>query len=353
MRHFLKNLFSSPSNIALTIFWLLLLVTVLPPFIQWAILDAVFVADNSSQCTRDAACWAFIYARFDDFIFGRYPDPERWRVLIGLLLPVLCFLIYFMTASRYRVKWAIFSVFLCPVLSFVFFYGGIFSLEVVDTRLWGGLFLTIVVASSSIVFALPIGIILALGRRSSYPVISILSTAFIEVSRSVPMIMVLFVASIMFPFFVPEGVEVDKLLRTIIALTLFAGAYMAEVVRGGLQAVPRGQYEASAAMGHGYWQSMRLVILPQALKVSIPSIVNLFIGFFKDTTLVMVIGLFDLLNMVTTTTADPEWFGFAVEGYIFVGFIFFIFCFSMSSYSKRLEKKLNNKIRNKENMDAF
>jgi len=344
MREFFKNLISSPSNIILSLFWILLLSIVLPPFIQWAVLDAVFVADSSAQCSRDAACWAFIYARFDDFIFGRYPDPERWRVVIGLLLPVILFLGTFVTASKYKIKYALSCLFICPIVSFIFFYGGIFSLEVVDTRLWGGLFLTIVIASSSIAFALPIGIILALGRRSSYPVISILSITFIEVSRSIPMITVLFVASIMFPFFVPEGVEVDKLLRTIIAVTLFAGAYMAEVIRGGLQAVPKGQYEASTAMGHGYWQVFGLVILPQALKISIPGIVNLFIGFFKDTTLVLVIGLFDLLNMVSTTTADPEWFGYAIEGYIFVGFVFFVFCFSMGTYSKKLEKKLSDKI---------
>jgi len=348
MYKLLKNLFSSPVNIAFSLFWLLLLVAILPPFIQWAIVDAVFVADNGSQCSRDAACWAFIYARFDDFIFGRYPNPERWRVVVGLLLPVFFFLLSFFITSKYKAKFIIFSVLVCPLISFIFFYGGFFSLSVVDTRLWGGLFLTIVIASSSIAFALPLGILLALGRKSNYPVISMLSTVFIEVSRSIPMITVLFVASIMFPFFVPEGFEVDKLLRTIIAVTLFAGAYMAEVVRGGLQALPKGQYEASVAMGHGYWQTMGLIILPQALKTSIPSIVNLFIGFFKDTTLVLVIGLFDLLNMVSTTTADPEWFGYAVEGYIFVGLIFFIFCFSMGSYSKKLEKKLSNKINKKE-----
>lgn len=344
MRQLLKNLFSSPTNILLSIFWILLLATILPPFIQWAVLDAVFIADSGSQCTREAACWAFIHARFDDFIFGRYPDPERWRVVIGLLLPVFLFLGLFFTKKKYKIKYILCCLFLSPIISFIFFYGGLFSLEVVDTRLWGGLFLTLVIASSSIIFALPIGIILALGRRSNYPVISILSTAFIEISRSIPMITVLFIASIMFPFFVPEGFEVDKLLRTIIAVTLFAGAYMAEVIRGGLQAVPKGQYEASTAMGHGYWQVFGLVILPQALKISIPGIVNLFIGFFKDTTLVLVIGLFDLLNMVSTTTADPEWFGYAIEGYIFVGFVFFVFCFSMSLYSKKIEKKLNNKI---------
>ncbi|MDV7105784.1 amino acid ABC transporter permease [Vibrio sp. TH_r3] len=343
MSKIMKNLFSSPSNIVLSLLWLLLLITVIPPFIQWAVLDAVFIADHGSQCSREAACWAFIYARFDDFIFGRYPDAERWRVIIGLLLPVTLFLIYTFIAAKHKTKFVISAVVLCPIISLIFFRGGVFSLEVVDTRLWGGLFLTIVIAASSITFALPIGIILALARRSSYPVISILSTLFIEVSRSVPMITVLFVASIMFPFFVPEGVEIDKLLRTVIAVTLFAGAYMAEVVRGGLQAIPKGQYEAASAMGLGYWQTMGLIILPQALKISIPPIVNLFIGFFKDTTLVLVIGLFDLLNMVTTTTSDPDWFGYAIEGYIFVGLVFFIFCFSMGSYSKKLEKKLNNK----------
>lgn len=342
MNKFLKGLWSSPLNFVMTLFWVVVLYLVIPPLVKWAVIDAVFIADDGSQCSRTGACWAFIHARFDDFMFGRYPDTERWRVIVGLLVP-------FMVISsgalfkKYQTLAFFAGVLIFPISVYFFFHGGHFGLEVVETRVWGGFALTLVIATTSIASALPIGVILALGRRSEMPIVSLLCTAFIETARSVPMITVLFVASIMFPFFVPEGVEVDKLLRTIIAVALFAGAYMAEVIRGGLQALPKGQAEAAAAMGHGYWQSMGLVVLPQALTISIPAIVNLFIGFFKDTTLVLVIGLFDLMNMVVTTTSDPKWFGYAIEGYLFVAFVFFVCCFSMGQYARRLEKRQSNK----------
>lgn len=343
MKQFAKGLVSSPLNAAMTIFWLVILYLTLPPLIKWAVIDAVFVADDGSQCSRTGACWAFIYARFDDFMFGRYPDAERWRVVAGLLLPlaIICSGVFLSTHRRAIAFFA--GVLVFPFSVVFFFHGGFFGMEVVETRVWGGFSLTLVIAATSIASALPIGIVLALGRRSEMPVISFLCTAFIEIARSVPMITILFVASIMFPFFVPEGMEVDKLLRTIIAVALFAGAYMAEVIRGGLQALPKGQAEAAAAMGHGYWQSMGLIVLPQALTISIPAIVNLFIGFFKDTTLVLVIGLFDLMNMVVTTTNDPKWFGYAIEGYLFVAFVFFVCCFSMGQYARRLEERQSNK----------
>ncbi len=343
MVQFFRSLFATPFNAVMTLFWVYILYRYIPPFFEWAVLDAVFVAEDGSECSRSAACWAFIGDRFDDFMFGRYPDAERWRVVVGLALPVVIIASgWFMNQQR-RTAAFFAGVLIFPLSVFVFLYGGFFGLEVVETRVWGGFALTLVIAATSIASALPIGILLALGRRSEMPVVSILCIIFIETARSVPMITVLFVASIMFPFFVPEGVEVDKLLRTIIAVALFAGAYMAEVIRGGLQALPRGQYEASAAMGHGYWQSMFLVVMPQALQISIPAIVNLFIGFFKDTTLVIVIGLLDLMNMVVTTTADPKWFGYAIEGYLFVAAVFFVCCFSMAQYARRLEERQSKK----------
>ena len=209
-----------------------------------------------------------------------------------------------------------------------------------ETRLWGGLMLTLVVAGAGIIAALPIGVALALGRRSQMPVIQGLCVAFIELVRGVPLITVLFMASVMLPMFLPEGVNFDKLLRALIGVTLFAGAYMAEVVRGGLQAIPRGQYEAGEALGLGYWRMMGLVILPQALQIVIPGIVNTFIGLFKDTTLVMIIGLFDLLGIVYTASTDPKWLGTAAEGYAFVALVFWIFCFGMSRFSVKLEHRL-------------
>lgn len=336
---FLRNLYASPFSIAMTLFWAFVAFKTIPPLINWALINAVFVAEDGTGCSRSGACWAFIIARFDDFVFGRYPEAERWRIIVAFGLPLLMALSSWIMPVKQRGKILFGAVLSFPFSILLFMFGGILGMEVVETRLWGGFALTLVIAISSIASALPIGILLALGRRSEMVVIAFLSTAFIEVARSVPMITVLFVASIMFPFFVPEGVEVDKLLRTIIAVSLFAGAYMAEVIRGGLQAVERGQYEASAAMGHGYWQSMRFIILPQALRISIPAIVNLFIGFFKDTTLVLVIGLFDLLNMVLSATSDPKWLGFEVEGYVFAAAVYFIFCFSMGHYSRRLEAK--------------
>lgn len=214
-------------------------------------------------------------------------------------------------------------------------------LPLVETRLWGGLFLTLVVASVGIVGSLPLGIVLALGRRSEMPVVRAICVAFIEVWRGVPLITVLFMASNMFPLFMPEGVNFDKLLRALLGVTIFASAYMAEVIRGGLQAIPKGQYEAAGALGLGYWRTMGLVVLPQALKIVIPGIVNNFIGLFKDTTLVLIIGLFDFLGMAQAAASNSHWLGFAMEGYVFTGFGFWIFCFGMSRYSQHLERRLH------------
>jgi general L-amino acid transport system permease protein len=232
-------------------------------------------------------------------------------------------------------------IFVYPFVAFFLWTGGGYGLEYVETARWGGLFLTLVVAGTGIAASLPIGIVFALGRRSEMPAVRTVSIAFIELWRGVPLITVLFMSSVMLPLFLPEGVNFDKLLRALIGVGLFSAAYMAEVVRGGLQAIPKGQYEAAAAMGLGYWQMMRLIVLPQALKLVIPGIVNTFIGLFKDTTLVLIIGLFDLLGIVQTATTDPKWLGMAVEGYIFCAFVFWIFCFSMSRYSMFIERKLH------------
>ena len=229
---------------------------------------------------------------------------------------------------------------LFPILSVVMFSGGM-GLETVETRLWGGLFLTLVIAGVGIVLSLPIGVMLALGRRSKLPVVSLLSTIFIEIWRGVPLITVLFMASNMFPLFMPEGVNFDKLIRALIGVMFFSAAYLAEVVRGGLQAMPKGQYEAAQATGLSYWRMMGLVILPQSLKMVIPAIIGSFIAIFKDTTLVLVIGLFDFLGIIQFVGTNPEWLGFSHEGYVFAAVIFWIFCFSMSRYSQRLEKKLD------------
>jgi len=233
------------------------------------------------------------------------------------------------------------SILILPIVSFILLYGGVFGLEVVEPSKWGGLLLTLVIATVGIVLSFPIGIFLAMGRQSKLPIIKTLSVFYIEFIRGVPLITVLFMASIVLPLFFPEGVNFNKLARALIGITLFQAAYVAENIRGGFQAIPKGQYEAADALGLTYWQKMRLIILPQAIKVAIPNLVGTFISLFKDTSLVMIIGLFDLLSMVKLTASDRDWLGFDTEGYVFVALIYWVFNFAMSRYSKRLENKLN------------
>jgi general L-amino acid transport system permease protein len=336
------NLLSGPVNIALTLLSLYLIWLVVPPLINWAIIDANFnFGESRDACVKPGACWTMVIARFWQFMYGFYPVDERWRIDLGLLLffvPLIGLLVDRVPGKKYI---AIFLFGIYPFIAYWLFYGGFWGMPEVETRLWGGLFLTILLGSVGIVFSLPIGIILALGRRSDLPVIRLICTAFIEVTRAVPLITVLFMASVMLPLFLPEGITFDKLLRAIIAISLFGAAYMAEVVRGGLQAIPRGQYEGAMAMGLGYWQMTGLIVLPQALRIVIPGIVNTFIGLFKDTTLVIVIGLFELLNIVQAAFRDANWAGLAKEGYAFVALVFFLFCYGMSRYSLYLERKLN------------
>ena len=247
----------------------------------------------------------------------------------------------FIKAFPWKAWLGAFILFGYPVIAFILFSGGMFGLEHVETSRWGGLTLTLILASVGMAASLPLGILLALGRRSNMPIVKAVSVIFIEFWRGVRLITVLFMSSVMLPLFLPEGTNFDKLLRAMIGITLFQSAYMAEVVRGGLQAIPKGQYEAAQALGLGYWRSMGLIILPQALKLVIPGIVNTFIALFKDTTLVLIIGLFDLLAMIEAALADPKWLGFAIEGLTFAAFIYWIFCFSMSRYSMSLERKLH------------
>jgi general L-amino acid transport system permease protein len=235
---------------------------------------------------------------------------------------------------------AAFTILVYPIIAFVLFYGGM-GLPVVETNQWGGLMLTLILATIGMFFALPFGIILALGRRSAMPIPKLLSVMFIELWRGVPLITVLFMSSVMLPLFMPEDLRIDKLVRALIGISLFQSAYMAEVIRGGLQALPKGQQEAADALGLSYWQAMFLIILPQALKTVIPGIVNTFIELFKDTTLVLIIGLMDQLAIIQAAFTDTKWLGFSVEGYVFAGLIYWIFCFSMSQYSQHLERKLH------------
>jgi general L-amino acid transport system permease protein len=339
------NLFSTTTNTVLTVLGFVFVLWALPPLIKWAFIDAVWNGDSREACiVPDAgACWAFVRAKFAQFMYGRYPIDERWRVdLTGILL-VVGLIPMAIPRAPWKRQNGFYLLVIFPIVAFTLLVGGYLGLRHVETALWGGLLVTLVVAITGIVASMPLGVLLALGRRSKLPVIRFFSIAFIELWRGVPLITVLFMASVMLPIFLPPGVNFDKLLRALIGVALFASAYMAEVVRGGLQAIPKGQYEAAQAMGLSYWKMMRLIILPQALKIVIPGIVNSFISLFKDTSLVLIIGLFDLLGIVQLNFADTNWASPSTPatGYVFAAFVFWIFCFSMSRYSIYTERRLH------------
>ncbi|MEI2741254.1 MAG: amino acid ABC transporter permease [Candidatus Competibacter sp.] len=339
-----RNLLSSPFNVALTVLALYLLLTLIPPLVRWAFLDATWSGDSREACAANSgACWTFIRVHFDQFLYGFYPEAQRWRVDAVVLFLLLGAAPLFVRSvpDRVKVRLGLGLLLAFPLIAFVLLRGGVLGLPAVDTSSWGGLLLTLVIAGVGMTAALPLGVLLALGRRSGMPAIQTLCVTFIEFWRGVPLITVLFMSSVMLPLFLPAGMNFDKLLRALIGVTLFQAAYMAEVVRGGLQAIPKGQLEAAAALGLGYWKSMLLIVLPQALKLVIPGIVNTFIALFKDTSLVLIIGLFDLMNIVHNATTNPEWLGFSTEGYVFAAAVYWLFCFGMSRYSQNLEKRLH------------
>jgi len=335
----IDHLLSSPLNIALTLLGISFLYLIIPPFIQWAIIDANFVGETKADCTGDGACWIFIKQKFTLFIYGFYPESEYWRMNTAFGLFFVFGLFFKYVGQNFISKLLVFSAY--PIIAFYLISGGAFGLEHVATDKWGGLSLTIIIASIGIVVAFPIGVVLAFGRQSKLPVIKNLSVMYIEFIRGVPLISILFMASVLLPLFFPEGMDFNKLLRALIGITMFQAAYIAEVIRGGLQSIPSGQYEAADAMGLSYWQKMLLVILPQAIKVAIPNLIGASIALFKDTTLVLIIGLFDLLAVVHLAGSDATWMGFETEGYVFVTFIFWAFCFSLSKYGKFLENKFD------------
>lgn len=334
-----QNLFNSPASVMVTGLILVMLAWALPAFWQWAVTDAQWRGQSSAECTAGGACWSFVTARMNQFIYGFYPDDQQWRVDLFFLQLALV-IAWLIIPKMPRRGWVLgYGVLVMPFVSTLLLTGGVLGLAVVDTHQWGGLMLTLLLAIGGMLASLPLGVLLALGRRSSMPVIRGLCTAFIELWRGVPLITVLFMVSVMLPLFVPENIVFDKLLRAFIGIALFQSAYMAEVVRGGLQAIPKGQTEAFQSLGLRYWQGMLLVVLPQALRLVIPGIVNTFIALFKDTSLVLVIGLFDALAIIQAGLNDPLWLGRAVEGYLFVGFVFWVFCFAFSRYSQHLEKQ--------------
>jgi general L-amino acid transport system permease protein len=343
------NLLSSPFNIGLTIVCAVLLYWILSSVVDFLFIDAVWSGADRKACLATAqrpvvgACWPFVTERFAYFVYGSYPITERWRVdVFFLLLTVGVVWLLWLNAPRRDIG-ALYFFILVPSLSYVLLAGWpAVGLPKVDTTLWGGVLVTIVVASVGIVASLPIGILLALGRRSDMPTVRTLSILFIEFVRGVPLITVLFMASVMLPLFVPDEWSPDKLLRALVGIALFASAYMAEVVRAGLAAVPKGQYEGAMAVGLGYWQMMRLIVLPQALRITIPNIVNTYIGLFKDTTLVFIVGIFDFLKTVEVARIDPKWAApvTSTTGYAVATIFYFIFCYAMSRYARATEARL-------------
>jgi len=340
-----ENLFSSPVNAIMTFVAVWFLWTIIPPILDWALFDAVWTAQSRAECwakmkvPEGAACWAFIADRLSLFTYGFYPEELRWRVDLSFVMMVVAILAVLWDGFPAK-KWGLWYAAIFPFVAGWLLVGGL-GLTPVDTDRFGGIMLTLIIGITGISFSLPIGVALALGRQSNMPALRVLCVMFIEFIRGVPLIALLFVASTMLNYFLPPGTTFDLLMRVLIMVTLFSAAYIAEVVRGGLQAIPKGQYEAADAVGLNYWKTQRLVVLPQALKISIPGIVNSFIGLFKDTTLVLIIGMLDPLQVGRSSLADATWAGLAREVYLFIAIFFFICCFLMSRYSLYLERKLH------------
>ena len=335
------NFNSSNFNAILTLLITFTLIKFIPPLLNWFIFDANFLGNTKEDCTGSGACWVFVKVWSNRFVYGMYPDAEQWRINSAFILLFIAVGASFFASAKYKKYLIIFLLFVYPVIGFKLISGGDFGLKYVETGAWGGLSLTFIVSAFSLILCFPIGMLLALGRRSNLPAIRYSSIGFIELWRGVPLITVLFMSAVMFPMFLPDGTYVDKLIRVLVAITLFEAAYMAEVIRGELQALPKGQYEAAKSLGMGYWRMHFLIILPQALKLVIPGIANTFLALVKDTPLIFVVGLLELAGMVNLAKTNPKWLGMAMEGYVFAGLVFWVICYSMSRYSQNLEKKLS------------
>lgn len=336
--HGLRSLVSTPLNAVLTVFSVGLLIMLVPPALDWLWFSASFDAGSAQAC-REAggACWSVVVQKYRLILFGIYPYDEQWRPLLASILLVT--LVAFSCVRRFWRPWLAMIWLGVLGLVAVLMWGGVLGLTYVENSLWGGLPLTLILATFGIGLAFPLGVLLALGRRSDMPAVRVVCVTYIELIRGVPLISLLFMASVMLPLFLPEGLTIDKLLRAQLAIILFVAAYIAETVRGGLQAVPQGQYHSADAMGLSYWQKMGTVILPQALSTVVGPLVGIFISLFKDTSLVVVIGIFDLTQAAKAALADAQWQGFSTEVYLFIAAIYFVFCFAMSRYSQSLERR--------------
>ncbi len=336
-----NNLFNGYLNSLATILIFFGLLKVVPQFIQWALIDSVWFTTGQECHQAAGACWSVVTQNIRFNIFGYYPYDEQWRPLLAMII-----LVFMLVYSRDWKKWSKKLGYLWLVALFAMgtlMKGGLFGLVAVESTKWSGLPLTLLLSFFGILASYPLGVVLALGRQSNLPVIKAFCVVYIELIRGVPLITLLFMSSVMFPLFLPEGVTIDKVLRAQMAIILFTAAYIAEVVRGGLQALNQGQYEAAESLGLNYWQKMRLIILPQALKIVIPPSVGILISAFKDTSLVVIIALYDILNTTKSILNVPEWTGFSTEAYLFVAAIYYFCCFSMSKYSRSIEKELEYK----------
>ena len=336
-----KNVNSNNFNALLTLLILFIIIKSILPILNWFIIEANFAGSSKDDCTGDGACWVFIKVWFNRFMYGLYPDAEQWRINSAFIILFLLVGVTFFAPQKLKKYFILFLVLIYPFIGIKLISGGYFGLVYVESAAWGGLSLTFIISAFAILFCFPIGVFLALGRRSSLPAIKYISVGFIELWRGVPLITVLFMSAVMFPMFLPDGTFIDKLIRVLIAITLFEAAYMAEVVRGGLQALPKGQYEAAKSLGMGYWKMNVFIILPQALKLVIPGIANTFLALVKDTPLIFVVGLLELAGMIGLAKTNPKWLGMAMEGYVFAGLVFWVICYAMSRYSQNLEKKLS------------
>lgn len=340
-----RNLFGSVWNTALTLVMLAVIGFTVQALVRWALLDATFAGMTRRDCTGAGACWAFIRVRIDLFFYGAYPAPERWRVHLALALLLVAGIAASRSEGRARLVLGACLVTIVPVLVGLLMVGGFAGLTYVSTNAWGGLMLNVMLTLVASVGGFLIGVLLAFGRRSDLPAVRWLAIVFIDFWRGIPLLTALFMALMLTPLFLPNGVTVDNLVRAMIALTLFTSAYMAETIRGGLQALPRGQGEAAASLGLPDLAIKLLILLPQALRLVIPGLVNIVIDLFKDTTLVSIVGLFDLLGVVNQAARDQAWLGMGREGYAFAAGVFFLCCLAMSLASRRLERRLATGVR--------